>query len=214
MKPGDFLLGVLDFFAILLPGVMATWLVLEYVPPRILRDTLTFGIEGQASPNAWTVGIALLLSSYTLGHFVFMIGSRLDESYDTWRRSNKPTSRDKAYEAVRAVQTTLNAELLGGDFSTLKWARAYIQVHAQHARVEIDRLEADQKFFRSLVVISVAFTAHFLLREGALLAAAVTVAIGVLSYRRYVDQRWKMTELIYATAVIVHGSQRGKKARR
>ena len=26
----------------------------------------------------------------------------------------------------------------------------------------------------------------------------------MLSYRRYVDQRWKMTELTYATAVIVH----------
>ena len=70
--------------------------------------------------------------------------------------------------------------------------------------MEIDRLEADQKFFRSLVVISVALAAHFLLREAAPVAGIAALAMGALSYQRYVEQRWKMTELIYGTAVIAH----------
>ena len=37
MKPGDFLLGVLDFFAVLLPGSLIAWLATQYVPP----DTFT-----------------------------------------------------------------------------------------------------------------------------------------------------------------------------
>jgi len=44
MKPGDFLLGVLDIFAILLPGVVATWLLVQYIPAPVLRDTLSLGI--------------------------------------------------------------------------------------------------------------------------------------------------------------------------
>jgi uncharacterized membrane protein YidH (DUF202 family) len=202
VKPGDFLLGVLDFFAILLPGMIATWLVGQYVPRSALRDAISFGLEGEA--NAWAVALVFLLSSYTLGHFVFMMGARLDGSYDSWRRRAKPRNRDKTYEAAKALQTTVSRELIAGEFTTLKWARTYIQVKAPHARAEIDRLEADQKFFRSLVVVSVALAAHFMLGEGAPVVGAAAVVMAVLSYLRYVEQRWKMTELIYATAVIVH----------
>ena len=53
-------------------------------------------------------------------------------------------------------------------------------------------------------MISVLFAAHFLLREAAPVAGIASVVMGVLSYQRYLEQRWKMSELIYATAVIVH----------
>jgi hypothetical protein len=39
--------------------------------------------------------------------------------------------------------------------------------------------------------------------SGSLLGTTLVIALGMLSYRRYRDQRWKMTELIFATAVIV-----------
>lgn len=203
MKPGDFLLGVLDFFAILLPGVLATWLVAQYIPPATLRNALSLGPAGADGDSSWVIGTAFLLASYTLGHFVFMIGSGLDVSYDRWRRRHRPANRDTTYAAARTLHERLNKEIFGGPFSTLKWAKAYIQVNAQHARAEIDRLEADQKFFRSLVVISAAFAAHFLLKESAPLAGGAAIGMGYLAYHRYVDQRWKMTELIYATALIV-----------
>jgi hypothetical protein len=64
MKPGDFLLGVLDFFAILLPGAMATWLVIQYIPASTLREALTLGFESQGEPKEWvTVGAFLLFCS-------------------------------------------------------------------------------------------------------------------------------------------------------
>jgi hypothetical protein len=202
MKPGDFLIGVLDFFAILLPGAMATWLTVQYVPAPVLLDALSFGLDGQGQPTEWVTAGAALLASYVLGHFVFMAGARLDGSYDHWRRRTKPQGRDNIYNAARKVQKTLTADL-ADDWTTLKWARAYIQVKAQHARAEIDRLEADQKFFRSLVVISAAFAAHFFLREAAPVPGLIAVGAAILSFNRYVEQRWKMTELTYGTAVIV-----------
>jgi hypothetical protein len=203
MKPGDFLIGVLDVFAVLLPGVTAAWLVVQYVPRSALHDALLFGFETSGEPNEWVVGGAFFLTSYVLGHFVFMLGSKLDTSYDHWRTRTKPASRDKAYAAAKALRAGVTEELVDGDWSMLQWARAYIQVKAQHARVEIDRLEVDQKFFRSLVIIAVAFAAHFFLHEATPVAGVVAVVGGLVSYQRYREQRWKMTELIYGTAVIV-----------
>ena len=207
MKPGDFLLGVLDFFAILLPGSLATWLVTQYIPPTSLRSALSFGVgDGTANPDSLLLGAAFLLSSYLLGHFVFMAGGQLDTLYDRWRKRAKQEALDRTFQAARALQKELTEELVGGDFSTLKWARTYVQVKAPAARVEIDRLEADSKFFRSLVVVSVLAAAHFLLREQSPLAGVVALAMAGLSYQRYRQQRWKMTELSYGTAVILHAT--------
>lgn len=213
MKPGDFLLGVLDFFAILLPGSLATWLVTQYIPPAELRHALSFGLgDGSTNPDTLVLGTAFLLSSYMLGHFVFMAGALLDAPYDRWRNRAKPTGRDKAFQSAKALQTQLTGDIVGGDFTTLKFSKAYIQVVSSPARVEIDRLDADSKFFRSLVVIWAAGAAHFLLREQSPVAGLVAVVMAVLSYHRYREQRWKMTELSYGTAVVAHAISSSKKA--
>jgi hypothetical protein len=204
VKPGDFLLGVLDFFGILLPGSLATWLVTQYIPPKTLREALSFGLgDGTANPDPLLLGAAFVLSSYLLGHFVFMAGAKLDLPYDRWRKRAKPKNRDMAFREAEKVQTKLTPGLAGGDFTTLKWAKAYVQVKAPAARVEIDRLEADSKFFRSLVVVWALAAAHFLLREQSPVAGVVALALTGLSYLRFREQRWKMTELSYGTAVIV-----------
>jgi hypothetical protein len=208
VKPGDFLLGVLDFFAILLPGSLATWLVTQYIPPKALRDALSFGLgDGTANPDSFVLAAAFLLSSYLLGHFVFMAGAQLDPVYDRWRKRAKPEAADKPFRAASDLQKELTKDLVGGGFTTLKWARAYVQINAPAARVEIDRLEADSKFFRSLVVVSALAAAHFLLREQSPVAGVVALVMARLSYQRYREQRWKTTELSYGTAVILHATR-------
>src|SRR4030095_9261597 len=138
MKPGDFLLGVFDFFAVLLPGAMATWLVVQYVPASTLRRALMFGWESTPQPSDLVVGPAFRVSSYPLGHFVFMLGAELDTSYDRWRQRTRPRDRDTTYMAAEKLHKRLNGDIL--DFTTLKWGKAYIQIKAPHARVEIERL--------------------------------------------------------------------------
>lgn len=203
MKPGDFLIGVLDFFAILLPGSIATWLVTRYVPQDELFRSLAFG-PGKTEPDSVTVWTAFLLASYVLGHFVFFAGSRpLDKAYDRWRRRTKPLESDKTYLAADALRKRLTPSLSDSQFTTFKWAKSYIQVNAQHARTEIDRFEADSKFFRSLVVISLAVAVHFMFTERAPVMALLCVALSAAAYWRFKDQRWKMTELSYGTAVIL-----------
>ncbi|MBK9316769.1 MAG: hypothetical protein IPM55_21365 [Acidobacteria bacterium] len=77
--PQKFFIGLMDFFSILLPGALLTYLLMGEVGPVILGDryaTLT-GAE------AWA---AFLFASYLFGHLVFLLGSRVDEFYD-WARS-------------------------------------------------------------------------------------------------------------------------------
>ena len=212
-KPGDFLIGVLDFFAILLPGSLATWLVTQYFPPGELARVLAFG---SSDPDRVTLWAAFLLSSYVLGHFVFMAGSRLDASYDRWRRRTKPSSRDSTFQAANDVRKRVTASLASSDFSTLKWCKTYIQLNASQARTEIDRYEADSKFFRSLVVVSIAIAAHFLFRQGNVGLGLACLALTAGANWRYRDQRWKMTELSYGTAVILEATTEAaaKKASR
>ena len=121
MKPGDFLLGVQDFFAVLLPGTIATWLVSHYLPPD-LAATLKPG-DGPEGAHAtrWAV---FLVASYLLGHFVFMLGAKLDGLYDQWRKQNKPLDRDRPYEQAKELRQRVTKDLAGETFSTLKWARA------------------------------------------------------------------------------------------
>lgn len=209
MKPGDFFLGVLDFFAILLPGSLAAWLVTRYVPAPALKAAVTFEFLGRGDdlkPDSLVVAGAFLLVSYVLGNFVFMAGSKLDASYDRWRARVHPRDRDRTYQAASSLRKTLTPELDGGELTVLKWSMAYIQVKAASARPEIDRLEAEQKFFRSLVVIGAIFALHFLLRERALLATAIALVLTAASFRRYLDRRWAMTEMIFATAVIANAA--------
>lgn len=202
MKPADFLIGVLDFFAILLPGSIATWLVTRYLPPGLLYSHFTLG-PGKTEPDLATLWTAFLLSSYVLGHLVGMAGSRLDTSYDRWRQRTKPSSSDKTYLAADAVRKRLTPALTDSAFTTLKWSKAFLAVKAPGSRTEIDRLEADSKFFRSLVVVSPACALHFLIREAAPGMGIGCLLLAALAYKRYTDRRWAMTELSYATAVIV-----------
>lgn len=203
MKPGDFFLGVLDFFAVLIPGSLATWLVTRYIPASTLNAALMLPGETGSTPYWLVAPAAYAVSSYVLGHFVFMTGSKLDSSYDRWRRRVHSFERDRTFRAANDLRKTVTPKMVGGELSTLKWARAYIQVKSAGARVEIDRLEAEQKFFRSLVVIAALFAVHFIIRERTLFAGVVALVMGGLSYQRYLDRRWAMTELIFATAVII-----------
>lgn len=203
-KPGDFLLGVLDFFAILLPGAIATWLVAEYLG-NDAESLIAPGPSDDADPVVlWVV---FLLASYTLGHFAFMIGARLDPLYDRWRKGAHPVEKDPTFQDAKELREQIMAPHEKGEpeFSLLKWAQSYILIHSPQSRVEIDRLMADSKFFRSLVPLSVPLALHFAIGEQCL-GALGAIVLGALSFVRYREQRWKATELSYATAVILYAT--------
>src|SRR5262245_57653919 len=78
-EPQKFFIGLMDFFSILLPGTLLTWLLMGEVGPVVLGNRYTT----LAIAQAWA---AFLFASYLFGHLVFLLGSWLDEFYDWARR--------------------------------------------------------------------------------------------------------------------------------
>jgi hypothetical protein len=78
-EPQKFFIGLTDFFSVLLPGALLTFLLMGEVGPVALGDRYA-KLDGA---QAWA---AFLFASYLFGHLVFLFGSWLDEFYDWARR--------------------------------------------------------------------------------------------------------------------------------
>jgi hypothetical protein len=65
-EPQKFFVGLMDFFSILLPGALLTYVLMDKVGPVVLgaRYATLVGAE------AWA---AFLFASYLLGHLVFLL---------------------------------------------------------------------------------------------------------------------------------------------
>jgi hypothetical protein len=83
--PKKFFIGLMDFFSILLPGALLTYLLTGKVGPAVLEVRYS----NLASARAW---VAFLFASYLSGHLIFLLGSWLDESYD-WARRYVPNAQ-------------------------------------------------------------------------------------------------------------------------
>jgi hypothetical protein len=86
MKPGDFFLGIIDFFSTLVPGAIATYLLTSSV---IFQNFQHSPSIPRNSAEAWTI---FLVFSYVVGHLIAAIGSIfLDPVYDRiyakWKRT-------------------------------------------------------------------------------------------------------------------------------
>jgi hypothetical protein len=78
LVPQKLFIGLMDFFSILLPGALLTYLLMDEAGTVVLGDS--YG--KLAGAEAWA---AFLFASYLFGYLVFLFGSWLDELYD-WAR--------------------------------------------------------------------------------------------------------------------------------
>lgn len=82
-EPQKFFIGLVDFFAIILPGALLTFLVKD----KLGEYLLGWHYGELTGPPGW---VAFLGASYLLGHFVFLIGSWVmdDFTYDPMRKAS------------------------------------------------------------------------------------------------------------------------------
>jgi len=185
-KPNDFFVGLVDFFAIVLPGAMLAFLCEDLPQERIFGPILpkTHGaVEGWAG---------FLLCAYLFGQFVSLIGATfMDWIYDRTYLRYKRRAGDLRYDKAKELAGE-HADLAG----VLKWAGAFVRLHSADAALEIDRLEATSKFFRGLFVVLLAYSVRFAC-GGHWLSVLAVVAMLALSFWRFCNQRWKFTEFSY-----------------
>jgi len=153
MKPQDFLIGIRDFFAVLVPG--AVLLMLLQLPGEPLTS------------NSGTLAIVgLAIAAYLLGSVADRLGSLLDLPLDPIVRAEWVPLTKKAHARQREAEKC-QQQLIDGckpcveldadvPLSPRMFWWDHLRLSCPAAIQELDRIEGTQKLFRSL-------TAAFLL---------------------------------------------------
>jgi hypothetical protein len=196
-KPSEFYVGVLDLFGVLLPGAVAAALL----EPRI--GDLIFGSLVSRPSSETATWAAFLLIAYFLGHLIFLLGSTLDRWYDKLRKRFDPYDDRSAYQAATSVRDSILTEQERKPLNTFQWARSVLLAICPAAAQDVHKLEADSKFFRSLLVVTT-LAGLLLFMEGNLVAGAIAVVLVVPCFVRYYERRLKSTTQAYIHVVTLH----------
>jgi ADP-ribose pyrophosphatase YjhB (NUDIX family) len=229
-EPQKFFIGVIDFFSILLPGALFTYLLKDDVGPRFFGN----GYHRLTGTEGWVV---FLFSSYLLGHFIFLLGSWLldDHVYDRIREAThegqikrlakgkklssalarwlaasfiKRGSDQAVSQAVRTKEHYLDPLSASDAINAFQWCKAKLTLEHPEGLATVQRFEADSKFFRSFVIVLCVLIPWglFVRRPGITLFGAISL---VLAFWRYVDQRVKATNQAYWYILTLEASRGG-----
>ena len=219
--PQKLFLGIMDLFTIIMPGAVLTFLLREHVGTPVLGD----GYDDLGGAEAWAL---FLLASYLVGHVVFLIGASLDEPYDWLRRRTLGAQTERLGRSGRlvpypirllawmvfkneenravAAATALREQMLApvgaaSSINTFQWSKAWLTIEQPSSMSNVQRFEADSKFFRSFsVVVAILIVVVVWRGEAVLWPRWSVVPLVVLlggSLWRYMELRLKSTNQAY-----------------
>lgn len=204
-KPQDLFLGVIDLFAILLPGMVLAVFVAQPALGLLEAQDITLSTAGK-----W---LAYFVGAYALGHFLSLGGAYvLDVLFDKLRSLMKKWDRrERDLRPLGDRAGGLLTQLLPGTFdskadSFVKWAVALVAVSKPDLVTHLDRKEADQKLFRSLTIVFLLLSVCFAVRGLHVGYSVLSIFLAAISFVRYCDQRKKYAELAYLYLFAVHRS--------
>lgn len=177
MKPTEFFIGVVDLFAVLMPGAIAAGIALHFSQVHGIPMLVGLGVSELSGSAAW---LAFFVGSYILGHLMFSVGAFIDRL---------PYFRKRASDRVSEIDPAAQ-----GSRDAFKKAVAFLHLKYPGALAEVRRLEADAKFFRSLLVLLTLVVLRLLPDLGTrehVLGAAVAVVLSALSALCYAERREK-----------------------
>jgi len=199
-KPGDFAASFGDIIGILMPGAVAAYVLGPWVQGRVKPFGLLEVAEG---PPAW---VAFVVAAYFLGHLVFLLGSFLDPLYNPLRKYLRPPDKDHLYAVAKACQRR-ELDDTAHAINVFKYAKAVLGLFHEGATAEIQRLEAESKFFRSICALLVLLVVATWNRSD-LGLRVLALALILLSFWRYAERRWKSTELAYGYLVALRRAEK------
>lgn len=237
-RPADFFVGITDLFSIILPGTVLEFLLL-LIEKRYGWDCLGLrkltGNEGYLAffIGAWLLGHAADMAG------ALAIDEAYDLLYAHWKRS-APTSfaawlaatpgrlMDEARQLLRGLAVTRERtsprlsdalferarEQAGTDrpdgFNVYKWSRTWTMIQSAPAMSEIERLQANSKFFRGMLVVSIvaAMTSFLIGIPFRTAGGVICVLFACASYLRYSDLRWKAVQQTYGVFIALRAIER------
>jgi hypothetical protein len=147
-KPGDFYVGAVELFAILLPGMILTYLVWRLCLQPIIEKSCA-PLHNLAPPQGTAAGyLTFLVLSYVVGHFLAALGWVFMETVFEAQRSRRPGLPDLEGRTRTVAKQPLNVTEKDDLFPR---ALAYIDIHNAAAAGKLEAIEADCKFFRNII---------------------------------------------------------------
>jgi hypothetical protein len=101
------------------------------------------------------------------------------------------------------VAKNLSQEAMPKGDRVYQWTRTWVQLKSPSAFSESERLQANSKFFRGLVVVAIvaAILAPKFLEEFAKPGRIACVGISIIAFVRYADLRWKAIHQVYRSFI-------------
>lgn len=222
MKPGDFLIGLKDFFAVLIPGAVLTFLIASSAeaagPPPSWWNALADTFRGLGAAEK-TLASAVI--AYACGQVVASLSSLLDAPVDLFERNYgektgkyflwgiDPQARLVTYRRIASRLKDEVARRLFGTgasdraefWSAKSFWKDFLRLCEPVASAELDRIESTQKLFRSLAVV-------FLLVAGATIlnstwsAAGASLTAFAMCFYLYARFRLEFMYRLYKLAVL------------
>lgn len=218
-EPNKFFIGLMDFFSILLPGALLTYIIKDKVFGYIMHTNDVFILKGTEH------SLIFLFVSYLLGHFIFLVGAKfiddlLYEKINSARFSKqlellllqkKLRSKflrwlahhffkiyaDRSLKKVLRIKTHyLDSLLAVNAINAFQWSKTRLNLNHPAAFMEVQRHEANSKFFRSLLVVF-CFLVPWSLWFGRWGISLAILSLIILASWRYIDQRMKSVRLAY-----------------
>ena len=194
---GDFYASIVDLFAILLPGVIAASLLLAALGNDIPDEIVSL------PDSAIGLWLAFVIAAYLIGQVIFLLGSFLDglfESLRKWRLEQGAISavdNDQLYFAVQILKNIIfDDELTPAPLNNFQWAKSVLVQEDQNAIAEVNRLEANSNFFRSLSVVSF-MSIFFIGFNTSDLIGIALIVLTIICFHRYYERRLKSNTLAY-----------------
>lgn len=229
-EPQKFFVGLIDFFAVWLPGALLIYLFMNGTGPSLFE-----GARFEKASGSEAV-VVFLFASYLVGHFIFLIGSWVldDYVYDpirtatekeqiirlanggrrSWKLSRLLAAllirRDADTAVARAVEIQhhyLDPLRASSAINAFQWSKARLMLEKPQALEAVQRFEADSKFFRSLLIVLCVVLVWATIQSRLLIAPLGLLLI--LAFWRYVEQRLKATSQAYRHVITLESQLQG-----
>jgi mannose-6-phosphate isomerase-like protein (cupin superfamily) len=200
-SPSNFYIGLIDLFAILLPGAIVS-LIIYHTDWLGIKSWLVFPQEN----NEFYVSFLFLLAAYLVGHIVSQVSAYLDKwVYDKLNGTLvfKEEKHRRNVEQVKTIRQEVYQDYTEGKhLNNFEWSVNKLLKELPEVVAEIERYTADSKFFRSLLLIFPLLTG-ILWSQSKWQLGWLCLGLTVFSAIRYFHKRRKATETAYKGVIFL-----------
>lgn len=199
--------GLVNLFAVLLPGLIATAFLADFISGRIhlLSNNdipwLMSYILLTFKETAWV--LAYIIVSFVLGYIIYLIAALFDDLFEVirkWRLEQGARSAVENDELYLDIQL-LKIDLFDKDQNAIpqnnfQWAKTFLVQKCPNAFIEVAKLEAEARFFRSFCVIAFISILYCWYKNSDFIGL-IAMLVMLMSFLRYYNRRLKSNTLAY-----------------